>query len=109
MAQVADLAGASRQTAANWIKRHPDTFPAPAIVLGDVRGWDRADVLAWLRDTGRMREVCEPTGETARCAVCGVWLARYLCTYGGGEPYAQWWPIAGDDRGKPGACDHEVT
>lgn len=51
LAEVAELlGGVSRQRAADLVAR--PTFPAPLGVInnGRIRVWDRADVVAWIRE-----------------------------------------------------------
>jgi hypothetical protein len=51
-AEIADLLGVSRQRA-DQLSRG-DAFPAPVAELRSGRIWQRADVEAWARSTGRL-------------------------------------------------------
>lgn len=53
LAEIAELAGVSRQAVANWVSRHP-SFPAPLARLAAGPVWDRAPVSAWLESQGLM-------------------------------------------------------
>lgn len=58
MADIARIAGVTRQAVTNWRSR-PSALPFPAPVPGasDLEKFDRDDVLGWLEATGRGRNV----------------------------------------------------
>lgn len=50
--EVARLAEVGPAAVHNWRARHP-SFPAPVLDRHRLTLWDRAEVLAWLEETGR--------------------------------------------------------
>lgn len=53
LGDIANLAGVEKDTVAKWIMRHSD-FPAPFAATSAGKIWERADIEAWLKATGRL-------------------------------------------------------
>lgn len=51
--EIADLSGVSRAAVANWARRH-SSFPSPSDRDGRSALYERSEVLAWLRDEGKL-------------------------------------------------------
>lgn len=51
LAEIADMAGVSRQAVTNWTARH-DSFPEPLARLAAGPVWKRNDIAAWLEAQG---------------------------------------------------------
>lgn len=51
LAEIAEMAGVSRQAVTNWTARH-DSFPEPLARLAAGPVWQRADIAAWLEAQG---------------------------------------------------------
>jgi predicted DNA-binding transcriptional regulator AlpA len=51
---IANMAGVTVDAVAQWVRRYPD-FPVPVAVTSGGKIWQREDVEAWLRKTGRIK------------------------------------------------------
>lgn len=52
IAEIAGIAGVSRQVVANWNARDPN-FPRPIAQLACGQIWNQGDILTWLTETGK--------------------------------------------------------
>jgi len=72
-AAIARLAGVGRAAVSNWRKRHPE-FPKPAGGSPNSPTFDRAEVLTWLKETGKADQLAtagRTDGGTIRDGVAG--------------------------------------
>ena len=73
-AAIARLAGVGRPAVSNWRKRHPE-FPKPAGGSPNSPTFDQAEVLAWLKETGKAEQLAtagRTDGGTIRVGVSGA-------------------------------------
>ena len=73
-AAIARLAGVGRAAVSNWRKRHPE-FPKPAGGSPNSPTFERAEVLTWLKETGKADQLAtagRTDGGTIRVGVSGA-------------------------------------
>ncbi len=73
-AAIARMAGVGRAAVSNWRKRHPE-FPKPAGGSPNSPAFDRAEVLTWLKETGKADQLAtagRTDGGTIRVGASGA-------------------------------------
>lgn len=70
MAEIAEIAGVSRQSVVNWRSRHQD-FPRPVLTLRMGPLFDRDEVSEWLKPRVVVRSIAPHPRSNARRQISG--------------------------------------